>query len=118
MPGGALEVTPHLRLCGQDTVFAIGDVTAIAEPKTAKAAGLHAAVVAANVQALARGGRQLSTYSPGPPGLSLPLGPAGGASYSSRTGLLDAAATARLKGADLKVDTYRDLLRLHEGRVD
>jgi NADH dehydrogenase FAD-containing subunit len=111
-PDGALEVTPQLRLPGQDTVFAIGDLTAIAEPKMAKAAGLHAAVVAANIQALMRGDRELATYRPGPPGLSLPLGPAGGASYSAEMGMLDAATTARLKGVDLKVDTYRELLRL------
>lgn len=109
---GALHVTPQLRLSGQGTVFAVGDLTAIPEPKTAKAAGLHAAVVATNIRALMRGVGELTTYRPGPPGLSLPLGPAGGASYSSERGMLDATTTAQLKGADLKVDTYRELLRL------
>jgi NADH dehydrogenase FAD-containing subunit len=108
-PDGQLEVTAALRLPGFDHVFAIGDVTAIAEPKMAKAAERHAEVVAANIRALING-TELVDYQPGPPGISLPLGPAGGASYSPSVGVLGAAATSRMKGAHLRVDVYRDLL--------
>jgi NADH dehydrogenase FAD-containing subunit len=106
---GHLAVTEHLRLVGQHTVFAIGDITDVPEAKMAKAAGDHAAVVADNIRRLARGEAELRSYAPGPLGISLPLGPAGGATYRADVGLLDAAATARLKGATLRTDTYAAL---------
>lgn len=109
---GSLAVTPHLRLPGQDTVFAIGDVTAVPEAKMAKAAGEHAEVVAANIRALITGAGDLVTYSPGADAVSLPLGPRGGASYAPHLGVLGADATAGVKGADLKLDFYLDLLDL------
>lgn len=109
---GHLDVTAELRLPGQERVFTVGDVTAIPEAKTAKAAGRHAEVVATNVRTLIRGGGELITYRPDPPGISLPLGPGGGASYTPDRGVLDAGATSRLKGADLKIGTYAELLGL------
>jgi NADH dehydrogenase FAD-containing subunit len=111
-PDGHLDVTAQLRLPGLEHVFAIGDVTAIAEPKMAKAAEKHAEVVAANIRALINGG-ELVDYQPGPPGISLPLGPAGGASYAPSVGVLGAEPTSRLKGMNLRVDVYRDLLNLN-----
>ena len=106
---GHLEVTAELRLPGQDRVFAIGDLTAIPEAKTAKAAGQHAEVVAATIRTLVTGDGEVATYTPGPAGISLPLGPTGGATYSPATGVLGAETTARLKGADLRVDSYAKL---------
>lgn len=103
---GHLRVTPELRLPGQDRVFAIGDITAIPEPKMAKAAGLHAEVAAANIRALIEGGGPLTAYEPAPAGIALPLGPKGGASYVPGRGILDAETTSRLKGTDLRVDSY------------
>jgi apoptosis-inducing factor 2 len=107
-----LEVTADLRLLGQQRVFAVGDITAIPEAKSAKAAGQHAEVVAANIRAMIGGSLELTTYEPNPPGISLPLGPAGGASYAPGTGVLDAATTARLKGTDLKISSFVQLLGL------
>jgi hypothetical protein len=40
------------------------------------------------------------------PSIVLPLGPAGGASYTPELGVLDAEATVRLKSADLRLGTY------------
>lgn len=110
--GGQVDVTAHLRLPGQEHVFAVGDMTALPEAKMAKAAGQHAEVVATNIRTLIRGGTELITYQPAPPGISLPLGPGGGASYTPDMGLLDAEMTSRLKGADLRVGSYVDLLGL------
>ncbi|OEU95953.1 FAD-dependent oxidoreductase [Streptomyces oceani] len=107
---GSLEVTPELRLPGREGVFAIGDLTALPEAKMAKAAGEHAAVAAANVRALIEGRSELTAYRPSAPGLSLPLGPHGGASYSAEVGVLGADQTSRLKGAHLRMDSYRALL--------
>lgn len=106
---GHLEVTAELRLPGQDRVFAIGDITAIAEAKTA---GQHAEVVASNVRSLIHGNRELVTYTPEAPGISLPLGPTGGASYSPHLGVLNAKTTSTMKGADLRTGSYAQLLRV------
>jgi NADH dehydrogenase FAD-containing subunit len=109
---GHVRVTDQLRLPGHDHVFAIGDITAIPEAKMAKAAGQHAEVAATNIRTLIQGGEDLLAYRPGPPGISLPLGPKGGASYAPGTGVLGAETTSRLKGADLRIDSYLELLRL------
>jgi apoptosis-inducing factor 2 len=111
-PTGFLDVTANLLLAGQSTVFVVGDIAAIPEAKTAKAAGQHAEVVASNIRSLIRGTGDLVGYEPGPPSISLPLGPTGGASYAPGRGVLDAETTSRLKGADLKLDTYLKLLGL------
>jgi NADH dehydrogenase FAD-containing subunit len=111
-PNGHLEVTAHLRLPGQDRVFAIGDITAIPEAKMAKAAGEHAQVAATNIRTLIQGGHELVGYRAAEPGISLPLGPTGGATYSAGTGILDAETTSRIKGADLRTGSYVELLGL------
>lgn len=107
---GHVTVDEHLLLPGQDAVHAIGDLTAIDEPKMAKAAGDHARVVAANIAANITGTGERIDYRPGPPGITVPLGPAAGASYSVARGLLGANATAQLKGTHLRMNAYLDLL--------
>ncbi|WP_261557802.1 hypothetical protein [Frankia tisae] len=49
---------------------------------------------------------------PGPPGISLPLGPRGGASYAPSVGVLGAEQTSRLKGTTMRVESYIELLNL------
>lgn len=88
----------------------MGDVTAIPETKTAKAAGLHAEVVAANIAASVRGDGEPRAYEPAPPSISLPLGPRGGASYAPDQGVLGAAVTSQLKGSHLRLEAYATLL--------
>ena len=110
--GGQVEVTPALRLPGQRHVFAIGDITAVPEAKMAKYAGEHAEVAAANIRALITGGGELTHYEPSAPGIALPLGPAGGASYAEGMGFFGPAETAEMKGADLFVDRFAELLGL------
>ena len=80
LANGHLEVTPELRLAGQETVFAIGDLTAIPEAKRGGAAGRHAEVAAGNIRTLIEGGDDLASYQPAPPLILLPLGPSGGVS--------------------------------------
>lgn len=108
-PDGYLDVTTELRLPGHRHVFAIGDITAIPEPKMAKAAGQHAEVVAANIRTLIAGGNDLTGYRAAEPAIALPLGPTGGASYAPGVGLLGAAQTAQIKGTHLRVDVYAEL---------
>jgi apoptosis-inducing factor 2 len=112
LPNGHLEVTPQLRVRGHDRVFAVGDITAVGEAKTAAAAGKHAAVVAANIRALIAGGPASATHEVAPPAIALPLGPKAGLSYTPELGVLDAAATSEIKGAALMVEEYREIFNL------
>ncbi|WP_406674855.1 FAD-dependent oxidoreductase [Nonomuraea sp. N2-4H] len=135
-PDGRLAVTDELRLPGQSRVFALGDVTAIPEAKQASAATRHASVIAANIRALLQGDDELTAYRPGLPGIVLPLGPDGGATYAPdwedyvdaatqehirqhakergdgllELGILDAELTSQLKGRHLNVEEYAQIL--------
>ena len=109
---GSVRVDAHLRLPRQPRVYALGDLTDLDEAKTAKAAGMHAEVVAANITAQLAGRTDRTAYSPGAPSIALPLGPGGGASYSETAGVLGASVTAEIKGAHLRIDDYRRLLGL------
>lgn len=68
---GAVLVDAHLRLAGSDNIFAVGDITALPEPKLGIYAGKHAAVVIENLRRLIRA----------EPGAALPL-----KQYSPATG--------------------------------
>jgi NADH dehydrogenase, FAD-containing subunit len=108
-PNGQVAVTNHLRVVGQDRVFAVGDVTDLAEMKQAYLAGLHADVVAANIRALIEGRDELTTYEPHADEIVLPLGPEGGVTYGAEDGLLGPEVTAQIKG-DLFIDMFRERL--------
>ncbi|MEN3609649.1 FAD-dependent oxidoreductase [Plantactinospora sp. ZYX-F-223] len=108
-PDGRLAVTAELRLPGQETVFAVGDVTAVPEMKQARAAQQHAEVVAANIRTLIRGGGALATYRAAADAIVLPIGPKGGVTYDPEVGLLGAGPSAELKGG-LFLDVYLELL--------
>jgi NADH dehydrogenase FAD-containing subunit len=105
---GHLEVTPELRLAGQERVFAVGDVTALPEPKRGGHAGQHAELVAANIKALIEGG-ELTAYTPPPPLILLPLGPAGGVSQLPGAGVLGAETTSQYKGQDMFAGRYVEM---------
>ncbi|MEJ3749253.1 FAD-dependent oxidoreductase [Actinomycetes bacterium KLBMP 9797] len=107
--GGHLAVTPELRVAGHETVFAVGDVTAVPEAKMAYRAEKHAAVVAANIRTLIEGGTALAAYEPESDGIVLPLGPKGGVSYAAEMGLLGPEVTQDIKGTFF-LDIYRDRL--------
>jgi len=108
-PNGQVAVTNHLRVVGQDRVFAAGDITDLAEMKQAYLAGLHADVVVANIRALIEGCDDLATYEPRGDEIVLPLGPDGGVTYGVDEGLLGPEATAQIKG-DFYLDMFRELL--------
>jgi len=110
--GGLVDVTPRLSLPGFDNVFAIGDITALPELKMARAAGMHAEVVAANIRALIEGRHDVAEYTAAPDAIALPLGPKGGVTYQPAAGLLGASETASLKGEDLLIGRVRKSLGL------
>jgi apoptosis-inducing factor 2 len=111
-PDQLVTVRPDLRVPGHDTVFAIGDLTALPELKMARAAQQHAEVVAANIRTLIGGGGELATYEPAADAIVLPLGPKGGAGYTPDFGVLGAGQTSDIKGGDLLVDRYLDIFNL------
>lgn len=99
------RVLPH--------IYALGDLTALAEPKMAGHARRHAEVVAANILARIRGEEPASVYRPSPiPSILLPLGPSGGVGQvptPEGPSVLAAEAVARSKGADLYIGRFVEL---------
>lgn len=109
-PDGRVAVAPSLQVIGQGRVFALGDV-ATADHPMAGAAARQAAVVAANIRAFITGQGELAEYEAPPPGIVVPIGPYGGAGQrGGQDELLTAEVVAELKGRDLMVDRYIELL--------
>jgi NADH dehydrogenase FAD-containing subunit len=78
-PQGRVPVTEFLNVRGHDHIYAVGDITDVAEAKMAGYAMQHAEVVAKNITAQLNGERPSATYRPLPfPMILLPLGPNGG----------------------------------------
>lgn len=115
-PEGTVRVLPTLQVDGQANIFALGDITNLPEIKRAGPAMRHASVIAGNVSALIDGRSDLATYQPGPEGILIPLGPAGGASFLPGHGLLGAEATAQRKGADLMIGRFAEMFGLPSPR--
>ncbi|MEU1473060.1 FAD-dependent oxidoreductase [Streptomyces sp. NPDC005761] len=112
-PQGRVRVTEALNVEGHDHIYALGDITDVAEAKMAGHAMKHAEVVAENVLARMRGERPTATYRPSPvPSALLPLGPGGGVGQvPSPDGpvILPAAAVSEYKGMDLFTGRFAEL---------
>jgi NADH dehydrogenase FAD-containing subunit len=107
---GCLHVTPDLRVAGAEKVYAVGDIADI-DIDRASAAREQALVAAADIRARITGSPDRPAYRPGPPMIILPLGPHGGAGQvPGHDGILDAATVSQLKGHDLLMDRYVQLL--------
>jgi NADH dehydrogenase FAD-containing subunit len=114
---GQVRVTATLNVEGHNHIYALGDLTDLAEAKMAGYAMKHAAVVAANILAQVRGEEPTATYEPSPvPSVLLPLGPHGGVGQvptPEGPSLLPAEAVARYKGADLFTGRFVELFGLN-----
>ncbi len=117
---GMIEVTDTLQVTGQDRVFALGDVST-ADRKVAGAASRQAEVVVANIRALigtgpgpagsGGPGPELSRYQPAPAGIVVPIGPEGGSGQRPGSAeLLPAEVVAQVKGRDMMVDRFAEML--------
>ncbi|MEU0572164.1 FAD-dependent oxidoreductase [Nonomuraea sp. NPDC005983] len=108
-PQGHVPVTETLNVHGHDAVhehvYAIGDITDVAEAKMAGYALQHAEVVAQNILAQLRGEQPKATYRPLPhPMILLPLGPRGGVGQlptPDGPAVVPAETVSAYKGADL-----------------
>lgn len=113
---GTIKVDEHMRVEGMDTVYAVGDITDVAESKRADAARAHARVVIANIRDQLAGRQPSTTYAPGKEWVILPLGPDGGASQlvdpDGTARIVGAEETAEIKGTDLMVTMIRGQLHL------
>ncbi len=112
--GGRIKVNKHLQLEGHPSIFAIGDITNIPEPKLASAARVHGATVAENIQRLAASNGTLKSHEPiKTPLVVVPVGPNRGGMQLplGRNGLvLGAWAASRAKGKQLLVKRYWKVL--------
>jgi apoptosis-inducing factor 2 len=100
-----VPVTERLNVQGYDRVYAIGDITALTDPKMASYAMTHAEAVVQNIRSQLAGEQPGTVYTPTPERrILLPLGTRGGAGQLP-TPDGAAAATAEMvyerKGADL-----------------
>ncbi|MFE0023448.1 FAD-dependent oxidoreductase [Amycolatopsis sp. NPDC059021] len=102
---GEVPVTETLNVRGHDHVYAVGDLTDVAEAKMAGYAMRHAEVVARNIRAQLCGERPAAGYRPSPePTILLPLGPHGGVGQlpaADGSAAVPATTVAEYKGADL-----------------
>lgn len=112
-PKGQVRVTEELNVEGYEHIYAVGDLTDLAEAKMAGYAMQHAEVVAKNILARVRGERPEAVYRPSPvPAVLLPLGPTGGVGqFPSPEGpnVLPARMVAEYKGADLFTGRFAEL---------
>jgi NADH dehydrogenase FAD-containing subunit len=105
---GYIGVDEHLRVMGQERVFAIGDISD-ADRDMAGLATFQAQVAVANVRALITGG-ELTSYERYPAVIAIPLGPEGGAGrLPGQDEIVGAEVIAELKGRDMGVDRYDSL---------
>jgi apoptosis-inducing factor 2 len=110
-PDGFVDVTPELLVAGQNRVFALGDVSTADQNKGAGAASRQASVVVSNIRALITGGGGLASYQPPAAGIIVPIGPEGGAGQRADSDdLVPAEVVAQLKGRDMMVGRFAELL--------
>jgi apoptosis-inducing factor 2 len=107
-PDGFIEVTPQLRVAGQDRVFAVGDVSA-ADHKMAGIASRQAQLVAGNIRALITGEGEQAAWPPSPPSIIVPIGPEGGTGQRGDE-LFGPESVAEIKGREMMVGRYAELL--------
>jgi NADH dehydrogenase FAD-containing subunit len=109
---GFVKVGPALQVAGQETVFAIGDVST-ADAKMAGRAGRQAHLVAANIRKLMIGDHDLSPYEPIPPAIIVPIGPdLGSGQLPGAPDLASREMVSAAKGQDLMVDRYAEIMGL------
>ncbi|WP_433653065.1 NAD(P)/FAD-dependent oxidoreductase [Micromonospora zamorensis] len=115
-PTGQVSVTETLNIRGPDDVlghvYAIGDLTDVAEDKMAAYALQHAEVVAQNVSAQLRGEQPTATYQPMPhPMILVPLGSRHGVGQMPTPdgpAVVAAATVSEYKGVDLFTGRFTD----------
>ena len=104
---GHLRVDEHLRVAGETSVFAIGDL-GDADRNMAGIASKQAELVANNIRSLIAGTSELGSWETFPPLIAIPLGPEGGSGFIG-DGVADPATIAQVKGRDMLIENYASL---------
>lgn len=113
---GRIRVTPELRVIGLETVFALGDITALDENKMAWHINGHVKTAAHNIRALLAGGKatpKLKAYKPqtGNPKMAVTLGSRHGVVHLPGVGVVRWPAFVRMaKSGHMLVPQYRKAL--------
>ncbi|WP_406314190.1 FAD-dependent oxidoreductase [Streptosporangium sp. NBC_01639] len=112
-PQGHVRVTETLNVEGHGHIYALGDITDLAEAKMARNAMQHAEIVAENIIAQVRGEQPTAVYRPASiPSVLLPLGPSGGVGQvpsPDGPAILPARMVAEYKGTDLLTGRFSEL---------
>ncbi len=99
-------------MAGHENVFAIGDVST-ADAKMAGMAGMQAQLVAENIIKMVNSNNTLRPYEPFGPAIVVPIGPDGGSGQlPGQDELASRDMVATVKGRDLMVDRYEEILGL------
>jgi NADH dehydrogenase FAD-containing subunit len=107
---GFVTVGPALQVAGHDNVFAIGDVST-ADAKMAGFAGMQATLVAGNILKMVNGDDDIAAYQPYGEAIVVPIGPEGGSGQlPGQEELASREMVATVKGRDLMVDRYAEIL--------
>lgn len=114
---GQVKVTERLTVQGHETVYALGDITDVAETKMAAMAMRHAEVVAANILAHSKGTEPEAVYAPIPVKvILLPLGPAAGVGqFPNELGAafqVPLETVVQMKGAGMMLGHFRELFNV------
>jgi NADH dehydrogenase FAD-containing subunit len=105
---GFIEVGPTLQVAGQTTVFAVGDIST-ADSKMAGFAGRQAAIVADNINALAKGRSDLAHYKSWGVAIAVPIGPNGGAGqFPGEDEIAGRETIAERKGREMGIERLRE----------
>jgi apoptosis-inducing factor 2 len=117
-PDGFVDVTASLQVVGQQTVFALGDLST-ADAKIAGFALQQAEIVIHNVSTLIQGGRDLAAYQPSGVGILIPMGPTGGAGqFPGEEGIVGPDTVSEIKGRDMNVDLFVEFFGLTDRVAD
>jgi NADH dehydrogenase FAD-containing subunit len=115
---GFVTVGPALQVAGHENVFAIGDVSS-ADAKMAGMAGMQAQLVAQNILEMINGDHDLTPYEPYGPAIVVPIGPEGGSGQlPGQDELASREMVASVKGRDLMVDRYAEIMGLPTRAID
>ena len=115
---GFVTVGPALEVAGHENVFAIGDVST-ADAKMAGMAGMQAQLVAENIIKMINGDQDLTAYQPFGPAIVVPIGPDGGSGQlPGQEELASRDMVATVKGRDLMVDRYAEILGLTRSKAN
>lgn len=113
---GRIKVTPSLRVLGQSTLYALGDITDLDENKMAMHIGGHVRVAAWNIRQTLAGihdSSKLKSYRPqtNNPSMVVTMGSQSGVAYLKGLGLVKSGFIVRMvKARHLLVPRYRKAL--------